>query len=371
MLWPSPSNPKLIPSRRRWQPLFIYPVTDVQMLLNKAGAICWRLSAVTYETLSGLYRYKTTLSQRLSERGHVLRAAVAVGLVYNDDERQLSDRLLASLCEKAHPHLHDGLTAVKARELLAWRETVVFEHTSHRYALEGLGALTFTTCFSRHCLVWVRFTKTTEAVIAGCEVAWAFVYGVFTVLIPDNVSVIDKSGLTDPRFNQAFVEYSESCRLYLGEFRWFYSQRGTTTTLSTWNNFDGPGQPFAVQISPPIDSCAVNFFKLDQQLGPPWARGSPSSRESMRFCWAHTSEVRQYHIVQPGLTCMDIQCLDELGVEENDLGWQFNEVAVDHLGDIGGGFAGLAAEQGADQPGLALDAQVAKVTVFVKGEDWG
>jgi hypothetical protein len=38
-------------------------------------------------------------------------------------------------------------------------------------------ALIFTACYSRHCLVWLSFGKTTEAVIAGFEAAWPFFGG--------------------------------------------------------------------------------------------------------------------------------------------------------------------------------------------------
>ncbi|MBF6558453.1 MAG: IS21 family transposase, partial [Acidimicrobiales bacterium] len=203
-------------------------------------------------------------------------AAVEAGLVRDGGEGQLNDVLLASICERVRPHrpegrgaawgllvanhdqlkawLDDGLTVVKAGELLARRGTVVPERTLHRYALEVLGvgrsargttvrvadggpgvelqidfgkmgliddpdsgrrrvvqALIFTACFSRHCFVWLSFTQTTEAVIAGCEGAWAFFGGVFAVLIPDNMSsVIDKANPTDPRFNQAFIEYAQA-----------------------------------------------------------------------------------------------------------------------------------------------------------------
>jgi len=204
-------------------------------------------------------------------------AAVEAGVVRDGGEGQLSDELLGSICEKVCPHrsegrgaawgllvanhdllkgwlVDDGLTAVKAGELLARRGTVVPERTVHRDALEVLGvgrsargttvrvadgepgaelqvdfgkmgliddpgsgrrrvvqALIFTAVFSRHCFVWLSFTQTTEAVIAGCEAAWAFFGGVFKVLIPDNMSsVIDKANPTEPRFNQAFVEYAQS-----------------------------------------------------------------------------------------------------------------------------------------------------------------
>jgi transposase len=204
-------------------------------------------------------------------------AAVAAGVVRDGGEGQLNDVVLASVCERVRPHrpagrgaaweavaangdqlkvwlVDQGLTVVKAGELLARRGVVVPERTLHRYALEVLGvgrsargstvrvadgepgvelqvdfgkmglladagtgrrrvvhALIFTAVFSRHCFVWLSFTQTTTAVIAGCEAAWAFFGGVFKVLVPDNMSaVIDRANATDPRFNQAFVEYSQS-----------------------------------------------------------------------------------------------------------------------------------------------------------------
>jgi transposase len=38
-------------------------------------------------------------------------------------------------------------------------------------------ALIFTACYSRHCFVWLTFRQTTQAVIAGCEAAWALLRG--------------------------------------------------------------------------------------------------------------------------------------------------------------------------------------------------
>ncbi len=204
-------------------------------------------------------------------------AAVDAGLVRDGGEEQLNDVLLAAVCERVRPHrpegrgtawgllaanhdqlkawlVDDGLTVVKAGELLGRRGVVVAERTLHRYALEMIGvgrsvrgttvrvadgepgvelqvdfgkmgliddaetgrrrvvqALIFTAVFSRHCFVWLSFTQTTQAVIAGCEAAWDFFGGVFAVLIPDNMSsVIDKANPTEPRFNQAFVEYAQS-----------------------------------------------------------------------------------------------------------------------------------------------------------------
>jgi hypothetical protein len=139
-------------------------------------------------------------------------------------------------------------------ELLGRRGVLVPQRTLHRYALEVVGvgrsargttvrvadgepgvelqvdfgkmgllpdpesgrrrvchALIFTACYSRHCFVWLTFRQTTEAVIAGFEAAWAFFGGVFAVVIPDNMAtVVEEADPTEPRFNQAFVEYAQS-----------------------------------------------------------------------------------------------------------------------------------------------------------------
>ena len=149
----------------------------------------------------------------------------------------------------------DGLTVVKTHELLARRGIVVPERTLHRYALEVLGvgrsargrstvrvsdgepgaelqvdfgrmglvfdaetdrnrvvhALILTACYSRHCFVWLTFSQTLSSVIAGLEAAWSFFGGVFATVIPDNMStVVDHAHATDPRLNEAFVEYAQA-----------------------------------------------------------------------------------------------------------------------------------------------------------------
>jgi transposase len=72
-------------------------------------------------------------------------------------------------------------------------------------------ALIFTACCSRHCFVWLSFSQTTAAVIEGFEAAWRFFGGVFRTVIPDNLSaVVDKANPTEPRLNQAFVEYAQT-----------------------------------------------------------------------------------------------------------------------------------------------------------------
>jgi transposase len=60
-------------------------------------------------------------------------------------------------------------------------------------------ALIFTAVYSRHMFVWLSFTQTLAAVIAGCEAAWAYFGGIFKVLIPDGAGDggADRSGVVD------------------------------------------------------------------------------------------------------------------------------------------------------------------------------
>jgi transposase len=206
-----------------------------------------------------------------------VEAAVACGLVRDGGEDQLGDEVIAQVCERVRPHrpdghgeawatlcahhdqlkawlVEEGLTVVKAHDLLTRRGTVVPQRTLHRYALEVLGvgrsartttvrvadgepgselqvdfgkmgliadpatgrrrvawALIFTACYSRHCFVWLSFRQTTEAVIAGFEAAWSFFGGVFAVVIPDNMAaIVERADPLSPRLNQAFMEYAQA-----------------------------------------------------------------------------------------------------------------------------------------------------------------
>jgi transposase len=204
-----------------------------------------------------------------------VEAAGACGLDRAGGEGQLGDGLLSGVAERVRPHradghgtswavlachqarlaelLDQGLTVVKAGELLAREGVVVPERTLHRYALEVLGhgrasrkatvrvadcepgaecqvdfgkmglvadaqagrrrvvhALIFTAVYSRHCYVHLSFRQDLPAVIAGCEAAWEYFGGVFKVLIPDNMAaVVDRAHPTDPRLNRAFAEYAQ------------------------------------------------------------------------------------------------------------------------------------------------------------------
>jgi len=162
-------------------------------------------------------------------------------------------RLLVANHDQVKAWLDADVTAVKVADLLARRGVVVPVRTVQRYASEAcdagrkprstvrvadgepgdelqvdfgrLGllfdsvtgrrrvcqALVFTACVSRHCFVWLSFTQTTAAVIEGFEAAWAFFGGVFRTVIPDNLrAIVERANPTEPRFNQAFVEYAQA-----------------------------------------------------------------------------------------------------------------------------------------------------------------
>ncbi len=218
---------------------------------------------------------RLTAVDRKTVRRYV-EAAVACGLDRAGGEGPLGDELLSLVAERVRPHRGDahgrswalvaahheqlkdmlgrqGLTVVKAGDLLARSGVVVPERTLHRYALEVLGhgrgsgrgtvpvadcepgsecqvdfgkmgllfdaqaghrrvvhALIFTAVYSRHMFVYLSFRQDLPATIAGFEAAWAFFGGVFAVVIPDNMSVIvDKAHPTEPRLNRAFAEYAQ------------------------------------------------------------------------------------------------------------------------------------------------------------------
>jgi transposase len=74
-----------------------------------------------------------------------------------------------------------------------------------------LHALVFTAVFSRYCFVFLTFSQTTLAVIAGCEAAWEFFGGVFKVVVPDNLKpVVDAADRLEPRWNREWLEYAQA-----------------------------------------------------------------------------------------------------------------------------------------------------------------
>lgn len=70
--------------------------------------------------------------------------------------------------------------------------------------------LIFTAVYSRHMFIWLTFSQTLEAVIAGCEAAWRFFDRVFQVLIPDNLSpVITSAAAVNPIFTTGWLDYAQ------------------------------------------------------------------------------------------------------------------------------------------------------------------
>ena len=148
----------------------------------------------------------------------------------------------------------DGLTVVKIGDLLARQGVMVPHRTLHRFCVErtdyqGRGrrgtvpvldgkpgeecqidfarmgmifdcdagrrrvvhALIFTAVHSRHMFVWLTFSQTLEAIIAGCEAAWQFFGGVFKVLIPDNMKpIVARADAINPRFTVGWLEYTQA-----------------------------------------------------------------------------------------------------------------------------------------------------------------
>ncbi len=145
----------------------------------------------------------------------------------------------------------EPLSIVKIEELLARSGCVVPYRTLHRFAVERCGfgvkattvrvadgepgvecqidfaqmgfildpetgrrrrvhALIFTAVVSRHMFVWLTYSQTLVAVIAGCEAAWAFFGGVFKVLIPDNLkAVVTEADAVNPRLSTGWLDYAQ------------------------------------------------------------------------------------------------------------------------------------------------------------------
>ena len=73
-------------------------------------------------------------------------------------------------------------------------------------------ALIFTAVYSRHMFVWLSYSQTLQAVIAGCEQAWAFFGGVFKVVIPDNMSpIVADADAINPKLTVGWLDYAQHC----------------------------------------------------------------------------------------------------------------------------------------------------------------
>src|SRR6516165_1325589 len=205
-----------------------------------------------------------------------VEAAVAAGLARDGGPGQLTDGLVGQVAQVVRPvrpgghgrgwerleacraqiegWVKQGLTVVKIGVLLERGGVVVPYRTLHRFCAERCGygrtaattvrvadgepgaecqldfgylgllfdpvsgrhrkvhALIFTACYSRHMFVWLSFTQTLAAFIAGCEAAWVFFGGVFKVLIPDNASaIVGGADAVNPRFTAGWLDYAQHC----------------------------------------------------------------------------------------------------------------------------------------------------------------
>jgi hypothetical protein len=204
-----------------------------------------------------------------------VQAAVDAGLARDGGLGQLSDELVGQVAQAVRPvrpgghglgweqlvachaeiegQVTAGLSVVKIGVLLERRGVVVPYRTLHRFCVERCGfgktaatvrvadgepgaecqldfgylglladpvtgrqrkvhGLIFTACYSRHVFVWLSFTQTLAALVAGCEAAWVFFGGVFKVLIPDNASaIVADADAVNPRFTAGWLDYAQHC----------------------------------------------------------------------------------------------------------------------------------------------------------------
>ena len=207
-----------------------------------------------------------------------VEAAVAAGLTREGGEAQLTDELLGAVVTVVRPARRAGhgqawetllaeeprirewikadLQLTNIHGKLARLGVTVPYRTLHRFAVERCGfgrrqptlrvadgepgvecqldfgrlglvpdpdagrrrvahALIFTAVYSRHMFVWLSFSQTLPAVIAGCEAAWGWFGGVFRVLIPDNLSpVITDAEPVNPTFTLGWLDYAQARGFY-------------------------------------------------------------------------------------------------------------------------------------------------------------
>ena len=228
---------------------------------------CW-LSGAGFRRVAGMAGV-----DRKTVRRYV-GAAVAAGLDREGGVEQLTDELIGQVVAAVRPDrpqghgavwdalcakhdriegwVKEGLTVVKIVDLLAREGVLVPQRTVHRYCQQRteyrgrrdtvpvadgepgvecqidfarigmlfdseagrrrvVHALIFTAVYSRHMFVWLTFSQTLEAIIAGCEGAWRFFGGVFKALIPDNMKpIVAHADAVNPRFTVGWLEYAQA-----------------------------------------------------------------------------------------------------------------------------------------------------------------
>ena len=260
-----------------------------------------------------------------------VEAAIGAGLVRDGGMSQLTDELVGQVAQAVRPARPGGhglaweqleachaeiearvkadLSVVKIGVLLERRGVVVPYRTLHRFCVERCGfgrtaatvrvadgepgaecqldfgclglladpvtgqrrkvhALIFTACYSRHMFVWLTFSQTLTALIAGCEAAWEFFGGVFKVLIPDNASaIVADADAVNPRFTAGWLDYAQHCGF-------------ATDAARVRSPKDKPKVERAVQYVRGNFFAGENFASLAdaQQAARAWCQGTAGTR---------------------------------------------------------------------------------------------
>ncbi len=101
----------------------------------------------------------------------------------------------------------DGDPGIECQLDFAYLGMLEDPHTGRRRKVH---ALILTAVYSRHQFVWLTFSQTLAAVIAGCEAAWEFFGGVFHVIIPDNLKpVVNEADQLNPVLSSGWLDYSQ------------------------------------------------------------------------------------------------------------------------------------------------------------------
>ncbi|MGI8305833.1 hypothetical protein [Saccharopolyspora hattusasensis] len=65
---------------------------------------------------------------------------------------------------------------------------------------------------ARNMFVWLTFSQKLDAVISGCEAAWAYFGGVFKVVTPDNMAaIVADADPVNPRFTAGWLDNAQHC----------------------------------------------------------------------------------------------------------------------------------------------------------------
>jgi len=103
--------------------------------------------------------------------------------------------------------INDGEPGVECQIDFAQMGFIVDPETGKKRRVH---ALIFTAVLSRHMFVWLTYSQTLVAMIAGCEAAWSFFGGVFKVLIPDNLkAVVTKADTVNPQLSTGWLDYAQ------------------------------------------------------------------------------------------------------------------------------------------------------------------